>query len=67
VQQSDWKGVLDVVGPAALEHLQSLPQRRVYPEGDHATIRAALDHGLPTPAWIRHRWWPSWSATSGRT
>jgi glutamate/tyrosine decarboxylase-like PLP-dependent enzyme len=47
VQQSDWKGVLDVVGPAALEHLQSLPQRRVYPEGDHATIRAALDHGLP--------------------
>jgi len=46
VRQSDWKSVLDVVAPAALEHLDSLPQRRVYPLGDHAEIRAALDHGL---------------------
>ncbi|HVE97603.1 MAG TPA: pyridoxal-dependent decarboxylase [Mycobacteriales bacterium] len=43
MRQSDWKSVLDVVAPAALEHLESLPQRRVYPTGDHATIRAALD------------------------
>jgi glutamate/tyrosine decarboxylase-like PLP-dependent enzyme len=47
VQQSDWKSVLDVAAPAALAHLQSLPQRRVYPEGDYAEIRQALDHGLP--------------------
>ncbi|MDT7548385.1 MAG: hypothetical protein QOE84_779 [Actinomycetota bacterium] len=47
MRQSDWKSVLDVVGPAALAHLESLPERRVYPEGaDHATVRAALDHGL---------------------
>ncbi len=46
MRRSDWKAVLDVVGPAALEHLESLPDRRVYPEGDHAQIRAALDHGL---------------------
>lgn len=47
MQQSDWKSVLDVVGPAALEHLESLPNRRVYPRGSHEEIRAALDHGLP--------------------
>lgn len=46
MRQSDWKSVLDVVGPAALAHLESLPQRRVYPAGDHATIRAALDKPL---------------------
>ena len=47
MRQSDWKSVLDVVGPAALAHLESLAERRVYPEGaDHATVRAALDHGL---------------------
>jgi len=48
VRRSDWKSVLDVVAPAALEHLQSLPERRVYPAtADYAQIRAALDHGLP--------------------
>jgi glutamate/tyrosine decarboxylase-like PLP-dependent enzyme len=46
MQQSEWKRVVDVVAPAALEHLESLPHRRVYPLGDHAAIRAALDHGL---------------------
>lgn len=46
MRASDWKAVLDVVGPAALDHLGSLPDRRVYPLGDHAEIRAALDHGL---------------------
>lgn len=46
--QSDWKSVLDVVVPAALEHLSSLPERRVYPAvADHAQIREALDRGLP--------------------
>jgi glutamate/tyrosine decarboxylase-like PLP-dependent enzyme len=48
VHQSDWKSVLDVAGPAALAHLESLPERRVYPEGSYDGIRAALDHGLPT-------------------
>jgi glutamate/tyrosine decarboxylase-like PLP-dependent enzyme len=47
VLQSDWKAVLDVVAPAALAHLESLPVRRVYPEGSYEQIRAALDHGLP--------------------
>jgi glutamate/tyrosine decarboxylase-like PLP-dependent enzyme len=47
VHQSDWKSVLDVAGPAALAHLESLPERRVYPEGSYDGIRAALDHGLP--------------------
>jgi glutamate/tyrosine decarboxylase-like PLP-dependent enzyme len=48
VHQSDWKSVLDVAGPAALAHLESLPERRVYPEASYDEIRAALDHGLPT-------------------
>ena len=43
MKQSDWQAVLDVVGPAALAHLDSLPTRPVYPRGDHAEIRAALD------------------------
>ena len=47
MQHSDWQAVLDVVAPAAIAHLESLPERRVYPEGDHAQVRAALDHGLP--------------------
>ena len=44
MHRSDWKSVLDAAGAAALDHLESLPQRRVYPEGDHEAIRAALDH-----------------------
>jgi glutamate/tyrosine decarboxylase-like PLP-dependent enzyme len=47
MQRSDWKSVLDAVTPAALDYLASLPERPVYPSGDHATIRKALDHGLP--------------------
>jgi glutamate/tyrosine decarboxylase-like PLP-dependent enzyme len=47
VHRSDWTSVLDVVAPAAVAHLESLPDRRVYPGGDHAQVRAALDHGLP--------------------
>lgn len=47
MHRSNWKSVLDAVGPAALGHLESLPERRVYPEGDYAQVRAALDHGLP--------------------
>ena len=47
MRHSDWKAVLEAVTPAALAYLDSLPDRRVYPEGDHAQIRAALDHGLP--------------------
>ncbi|HEV2890500.1 MAG TPA: hypothetical protein VGX28_08995 [Frankiaceae bacterium] len=52
MKQSDWKAVLDVVAPAALEHLESLPERRVYPLGDHAEIRAALDR----PPKVLVRW-----------
>ncbi|HVE62508.1 MAG TPA: pyridoxal-dependent decarboxylase [Mycobacteriales bacterium] len=44
---SEWKSILDVVGPAALEHLDSLPDRRVYPAASYPEIRAGLDHGLP--------------------
>jgi len=48
VRRSDWQAVLDVVTPAALDYLHSLPERPVYPPvADHATVRAALDHGLP--------------------
>jgi glutamate/tyrosine decarboxylase-like PLP-dependent enzyme len=48
VRQSDWKSVLDVVGPAALGWLEGLPERRVYPASPvHDEIRATLDHGLP--------------------
>jgi glutamate/tyrosine decarboxylase-like PLP-dependent enzyme len=47
MRRSDWKSVLDVVEPAALEYLGSLPDRSVYPQqSDHATIRAALDRGV---------------------
>jgi glutamate/tyrosine decarboxylase-like PLP-dependent enzyme len=46
MHRSDWRAVLDAVGPAALAYLDSLPERRVYPEGGHDQIRAALDHGL---------------------
>lgn len=46
MNRSDWQGVLDVVSPAALAYLESLPTRRVYPEGDYAQVRAALDHPL---------------------
>jgi len=44
--RSDWEGVLGVVAPAALEYLDSLPARRVYPEGGYREVRAALDHPL---------------------
>ena len=48
MHESDWKAVLDVAGPAALDYLSSLPDRPVFPPGaDHASVRAALDHGLP--------------------
>ena len=47
MHRADWTAVLDVVGPAAIEYLESLPTRRVYPEGGYQQIRAALDHGLP--------------------
>jgi len=47
MRRSDWKTVLDVVAPAALEHLESLPERRVHPAVGYAEVRAALDHGLP--------------------
>jgi len=44
MHRSDWKSVLDAAGTAALDHLESLPERRVYPAGDYEEIRAALDH-----------------------
>ncbi len=47
MNQSDWKSVLDVAGPAALRYLESLPDRRVYPEAAYADVRTALDRGLP--------------------
>ncbi len=47
MHQSDWKSVLAVAAPAALEHLESLPSRRVHPSAGHAEVRTALDHGLP--------------------
>ncbi|HWL36524.1 MAG TPA: pyridoxal-dependent decarboxylase [Frankiaceae bacterium] len=43
MRTSDWRAVLDVVAPAALGHLESLPERRVYPEGTYDEIRAVLD------------------------
>ena len=46
VHRSDWEGVMGVVAPSALDYLDSLPTRRVYPEGDHTAITAALDHRL---------------------
>jgi glutamate/tyrosine decarboxylase-like PLP-dependent enzyme len=46
MRHSDWKSVLDVVVPHAQEYLGSLPQRRVYPLGSYAQIRADLDHPL---------------------
>ena len=46
MHRSDWEGVLGVVAPAALEYLDSLPTRRVYPQGDYPEVRAALDHPL---------------------
>ncbi|MGB9376150.1 MAG: pyridoxal-dependent decarboxylase [Mycobacteriales bacterium] len=47
MRRSDWQSVLDVVTPAAMAYLQSLPERRVYAvAGDYAQVRAALDHGL---------------------
>ena len=49
MHRSDWKSVLDAAGTAALEHLRSLPDRRVYPQGEYADMRAALDHP-PTEA-----------------
>jgi glutamate/tyrosine decarboxylase-like PLP-dependent enzyme len=48
VHQSDWKSVLDVAAQAALDHLESLPDRAVHPKASYDEIRAALDHGLPT-------------------
>ncbi len=47
MHRSDWKSVLDVVAPVALDHLGSLPHRAVYPSGDYAQIRATLDHPFP--------------------
>jgi glutamate/tyrosine decarboxylase-like PLP-dependent enzyme len=44
MHRSDWKSVLDAAGTAALDHLESLPERRVYPAGDYEEIRAALNH-----------------------
>jgi len=46
VHQSDWKSVLDVAAQAALDHLESLPDRAVYPKASYGEIRAALDRGL---------------------
>ncbi|RZU31756.1 pyridoxal phosphate-dependent decarboxylase family protein [Blastococcus saxobsidens] len=46
MHRSDWEGVLGVVGPVALEYLNSLPTRRVYPDGGHPEVKAALDHPL---------------------
>jgi len=43
MRESDWRAVLAVVAPAALEHLESLPGGRVYPEGTYDDVRAALD------------------------
>lgn len=46
MRRSDWRSVFHAVAPAALTYLESLPERRVYPDGDHAAIRAALGHPL---------------------
>ena len=49
--RSDWEAVLDAAGSASLDHLNSLPDRRVYPQGSYSEIRAALDRP-PTDAGI---------------
>jgi glutamate/tyrosine decarboxylase-like PLP-dependent enzyme len=46
MHRSDWESVLNVVAPVALEYLDSLPTRRVYPEGGYPQIKTALDHPL---------------------
>ncbi|MBW3638819.1 MAG: aspartate aminotransferase family protein [Actinobacteria bacterium] len=46
MHRSDWRSVLAVAAPAALEHLESLPDRRVHPAAGYAEIRAALDHAM---------------------
>lgn len=46
MKRSAWQDVLAAVTPAALDYLQSLPTRAVYPHVEHAQIRQALDHGL---------------------
>ncbi len=46
MRRSDWEGVLGAVAPAALEYLDSLPTRRVYPDADYPAVRAALDRPL---------------------
>ena len=43
MRSSDWKAVLDAASSAALSHLDSLPDRRVFPAGEYAEIRARLD------------------------
>ena len=49
MKRSDWKAVLDAAGSASLDHLSSLPDRRVYPQGSYPEIRAALDHPPTDP------------------
>jgi glutamate/tyrosine decarboxylase-like PLP-dependent enzyme len=46
MHRSDWHSVLGVVTPVALEYLDSLPTRRVYPEKGYPEVKAALDHPL---------------------
>ena len=66
MHRSDWKSVLDAVGTAALEHLRSLPDRRVYPQGEYADMRAALTTHPPKQASTRRKSSTSSPATSGR-
>ena len=47
MHRSDWRSVLAVATKAALEHLESLPDRGVHPAAGYAEVRAALDHPLP--------------------
>jgi hypothetical protein len=42
--RSDWEAVLDAARSAALDHLNSLLDRPVYPQGSYPEILAALDH-----------------------
>ena len=47
VNVSDWDAVLDAVLPAARSYLDSLPDRRVYPDTTPDAIRAVVDRPLP--------------------
>ena len=53
MKKSNWKAILDAFSGPAIEYLESLPERRVYPSAEPEDIRAIVGGPLPehpTPA-----------------